>query len=53
MATTVFTAHATALGHNLCNRGFDLYCVIETLDAVSEASKSPVYHSYVIESLAA
>ncbi|MBE3041270.1 hypothetical protein IMZ48_01520, partial [Candidatus Bathyarchaeota archaeon] len=50
---TIFTAHATVLGRDLCDRGTDLYRVITTLDAASEAETSPVRHRHAIERLAA
>lgn len=50
---TIFTAHATVLGRDLCDRGVDLYNVISSLDADAEAQKSVVYHRHGIERLAA
>lgn len=50
---TIFTAHATVLGRDLCDRSVDLYRVITTLDAQSEALKSLVSHRHAIERLAA
>lgn len=50
---TIFTAHATVLGRDLCDRGVDLYGEITKLDAESEAARSPVVHRHVIERLAA
>lgn len=50
---TIFTAHATVLGRDLCDRSVNLYRVIETLDAASEASRSSVPHRHAIERLAA
>lgn len=50
---TIFTAHATVLGRDLSDRDTDLYRVITTLDAASEAASSPVLHRHTIEKLAA
>lgn len=49
---TIFTAHATVLGRDLCDRGYDLYRVIEKIDAENEASGS-LLHRHAIERLAA
>lgn len=51
--STIFTAHATVLGRDLCDRGCDLYRTIETLDTASEVSNSLVRHRHEIEKLAA
>lgn len=51
--STIFTAHATVLGRDLCDRGVDLYRTIETLDTSSAASESPIRHHHEIERLAA
>lgn len=46
---TIFTAHATVLGRDLCDRGVDLYGTMKTLDAITEAPKSPIHHRHPIE----
>lgn len=50
---TIFTAHATVLGRDLCDREVGLYYIISSLDADAEAQKSAVYHRHGIERLAA
>jgi glycogen synthase len=51
--TTIFTAHATVLGRDFCEKMDNFYTVIESIDVDKEGPESPVYHRHVIERLGA
>ncbi|PKS08654.1 hypothetical protein jhhlp_005043, partial [Lomentospora prolificans] len=51
--TTIFTAHATVMGRDLCARGFDLYTKIDSLDMDVQVNESKVSHRHQLERLSA
>ncbi|CAI4212418.1 unnamed protein product [Parascedosporium putredinis] len=51
--STIFTAHATVMGRDLCARGIDLYNEMQTIDVDSQEEHSSVFHRHRIERLSA
>ncbi|PKS13179.1 hypothetical protein jhhlp_000523 [Lomentospora prolificans] len=50
---SIFTAHATVLGRELCTKGTDWYDILDTLDVDEEAKNIDHYHWHGLETAVA